>query len=38
MNQENITVLAALRNIFNGIDVVIKSLEHDFEYKSLFSG
>ena len=38
MNLENITVRAVLRNIFNGTYVVIKSLEHDLEYKSLFFG
>ena len=38
MNIVKISVLAVLRNIFNGIYVVLKSLEHDLEYKLLFSG
>ena len=38
MNLENIIVRAVLRNIFNGIYVVIKSLEHDLESKLLFLG
>jgi len=38
MNLVKIIVLAVLRNIFNGIYVVLKSLEHDLEYKLLFSG
>ena len=38
MNLENIIVRTVLRNIFNGIYVVIKSLEHDLEYKLLFPG
>ena len=38
MNLENIIVRAVLRNIFNGIYVVIKSLEHDLECKLLFPG
>ena len=38
MNLENIIVRAVLRNIFNGIYIVIKSLEHDLEYKLLFLG
>ena len=38
MNLENIIARAVLRNIFNEIYVVIKSLEHDLEYKLLFPG
>ena len=38
MNLVKIIVLAVLRNIFNGIYVVLKPLEHDLEYKLLFSG
>ena len=38
MNLENIIVRAVLRNIFNGIYVVIKSLEHDLECKLVFPG
>ena len=38
MNLEKIIVCAVLRNIFNGIYVVGKSLEHDLEYKLSFSG
>ena len=38
MNIVKIIVLAVLRNIFNGIYVVLKSLEHDLEYKLLFFG
>ena len=33
-----IIVLAMSRNIFNGIYFVLKSLEHDLEYKLLFFG
>ena len=38
MNLENITARAVLRNIFNEIYAVIKSLEHGLEYKLLFPG
>ena len=38
MNLKKIVVGAVLRNIFNGTYVVMKSLEHDLEYKLLFSG
>ena len=38
MNLENITARAVVRNIFNEIYAVIKSLEHDLEYKILFPG
>ena len=38
MNLENITARAVLRNIFNEIYAVIKSVEHDLEYKLLFPG
>ena len=38
MNLENIIVRAVLRNIFNEICAVIKSVEHDLEYKLLFPG
>ena len=38
MNLENIIARAVLRNIFNEIYVVIKSLEHGLECKLLFPG
>ena len=38
MNAVKIIVLAMSRNIFNGIYFVLKSLEHDLEYKLLFFG
>ena len=38
MNLVKTIFLAMLRNIFNGIYVVLKYLEHDLEYKLLFSG
>ena len=38
MNIVKIIVLAVLRNIFNGIYVVLKSLKLDLEYKLLSSG
>ena len=38
MNLVKLIVLAVFRNIFDEIYVVLKSLEHDLEYKLLFSG
>ena len=38
MNIVKIIVLAVLRNILNGIHVVLKSLKLDLEYKLLSSG
>ena len=36
MNVVKIIILAVSGDIFNGTKVVLKSLEHDLEYKLLF--